>query len=79
LLVAQKLKKLCSQAGVLFIINDYLDLAVAVDADGLHVGQEDLPLPVIRRELPIDKIVGCSVRPYLRQQKPKLRERIILP
>ena len=61
LLVAQKLKELCSQAGVLFIINDYLDLAMAVDADGLHIGQEDLPLPVVRRELPIDKIVGCSV------------------
>jgi len=61
LLVAQKLKELCSQAGVLFIINDYLDLAMAVDADGLHIGQGDLPLPVIRRELPIDKIVGCSV------------------
>jgi thiamine-phosphate pyrophosphorylase len=45
--VAQKLRELCSQADV--------------DADGLHVGQEDLPLPVIRRELPIDKIVGCSV------------------
>jgi thiamine-phosphate pyrophosphorylase len=61
LLVAQKLQKLCSQAGVLFIINDYLDLAMVVDADGLHIGQEDLPLPVVRRELPIDKIVGCSV------------------
>jgi len=61
LLVAQKLKELCSQSDVLFIINDYLDLAMAVDADGLHIGQEDLPLPVIRRELPIDKIVGCSV------------------
>jgi thiamine-phosphate pyrophosphorylase len=59
--VAQKLKELCSQAGVLFIINDYLDLAMAVDADGLHIGQEDLPLPVVRRQLPIDKIVGCSV------------------
>jgi thiamine-phosphate pyrophosphorylase len=61
LLLARKLKELCSQADVLFMINDYLDLAMAVDADGLHVGQEDLPLPVIRRELPIDKIVGCSV------------------
>jgi thiamine-phosphate pyrophosphorylase len=61
LLVAQKLREICSQAGILFIINDYLDLAIAVDADGLHVGQEDLPLSVIRRELPIDKIVGCSV------------------
>ena len=61
LLVAQKLRELCSQADVLFIINDYLDLAMAVDADGLHIGQGDLPLPVIRKELPIDKIVGCSV------------------
>jgi len=61
LLVAQKLKELCSQAGILFIINDYLDLVMAVDADGLHVGQGDLPLPVVRRQLPIDKIVGCSV------------------
>jgi thiamine-phosphate pyrophosphorylase len=61
LLVAQKLKEFCSKLDVLFIINDYLDLAMAVDADGIHIGQEDLPLPVIRRELPIDKIVGCSV------------------
>ena len=59
--VAQKLKEFCSKLDVLFIINDYLDLAMAVDADGLHIGHEDLPLPVIRRELPIDKIIGCSV------------------
>jgi thiamine-phosphate pyrophosphorylase len=61
LLLAQKLRELCSQAGVLFIVNDYLDLALAADADGLHIGQEDLPLPAVRRELPIDAIVGCSV------------------
>jgi len=61
LVVAQKLKDICGQFDVLFIINDYLDLVVAVDADGLHVGQGDLPVSVIRRELPIDKIVGCSV------------------
>ena len=69
LLVAQKLKELCSQAGVLFIINDYLDLAMAVDADGLHIGQEDLPLPVVRRELPIDKIIGCSVTTLVQATK----------
>jgi thiamine-phosphate pyrophosphorylase len=69
LLVAQKLKVLCSQACVLFIINDYLDLAMAVDADGLHIGQEDLPLPVVRRELPVDKIVGCSVTTLVQATK----------
>ncbi len=59
--IAQKIKALCGKSGTLLIINDYLDLALAVDADGLHIGQRDLPLPIIRRELPIDKVVGCSV------------------
>ncbi len=46
---------------VLFIVNDYLDIALAVDADGLHVGQDDLPARVARRLLPIGKVLGCSV------------------
>jgi len=61
LVVAGRLKDLCSRTGALFIVNDYLDVAMAVDADGLHIGQGDLPLPVVRRQLPVDKIVGCSV------------------
>jgi len=60
LLLAQKLKELCSQNNVLFIVNDHLDLALAVDADGLHLGQEDLPVTEARKLLPIDKIIGCS-------------------
>ena len=67
--VAQKLKELCTKADVLFIMNDYLDLALAVDADGVHVGQKDLPLPVIRKELPVDRIVGCSVTTVLQATK----------
>ncbi len=59
--IAQKLKALCDKSDILFMINDYLDLVLAVGADGLHIGQEDLPLPIIRLALPIDKIVGCSV------------------
>jgi thiamine-phosphate pyrophosphorylase len=55
-----ELKKVCAESGVVFIINDYLDVALASDADGLHVGQEDLPLLDARRLLPTDKIVGCS-------------------
>jgi len=45
---------------VLFIMNDYLDLALAAGADGLHLGQRDLPIKVARKLLPIDKILGCS-------------------
>jgi len=59
--IAQKIKGLCAKSNVLLIINDYLDLALAIDADGLHIGQRELPLPIMRRALPIDKIIGCSV------------------
>ena len=58
--IARQLRQLCTQEGVLFIVNDYLDLALASDADGLHVGQSDLPLPVARRLLPHDKLLGGS-------------------
>lgn len=59
--VAKKMKELCHEANVLFIINDYLDLVLATDADGLHVGQDDLPVVIARRQLPVDKVIGCSV------------------
>ncbi len=58
--IAQKLSKLCTEHNVLFIMNDYLDLALASDADGLHLGQDDLPIKVARKLLPMDKILGCS-------------------
>jgi len=59
---AQKLRNLCTEHSVLFIINDYLDLALAAEADGLHLGQDDLPIKVARKLLPMDKILGCSTR-----------------
>jgi len=58
--IAQQLKELCAEHNVLFIVNDYLDIALAADADGLHLGQNDLPTKVARKLLPIDKILGCS-------------------
>jgi len=58
--IAQQLKNLCSEHTVLFIMNDYLDLALAAGTDGLHLGQKDLPISVARKLLPIDKILGCS-------------------
>ena len=59
--LAQELKEICAEFDVLFIINDYLDIALATGADGLHIGQEDLPVAVARKLLPVDKILGCSV------------------
>lgn len=58
--VARELRKLCTEHNVLFIMNDYLDLALASDADGLHLGQKDLPIKTARKLLPLDKILGCS-------------------
>ena len=60
LTIAEKLKDLCVKSNTLFIVNDHLDIAITSDADGLHIGQDDLPLSVARKELPIDKIVGLS-------------------
>ena len=59
--LALELKKECEKAGVLYIINDYLDLAMAVEADGVHLGQTDLPVKLVRKIAPIDMIIGCSV------------------
>ena len=60
--IAEQLKQLCAEHDVLFIINDHLDLLLAVDADGLHLGQDDLPIKTTRRLLPVDKILGISTR-----------------
>jgi thiamine-phosphate pyrophosphorylase len=59
--LAVKLKKLLAPKNIPLIINDRLDIALAVDADGLHIGQNDLPWQVARRLLGPDKILGLSV------------------
>ncbi len=58
--IAQALRALCRERGAPFILNDHVDLALAVDADGVHVGQKDLPLSAVRRLVPPEMIVGCS-------------------
>ena len=60
--IARGLKSLCAEQKALFIVNDYLDLALASDADGLHLGQDDLPIKAGRKLLPMDKILGGSTR-----------------
>jgi len=58
---AMQLRKITRDAKVPFIVNDRLDIALAVDADGVHVGQSDLPASVARRILGPGKILGVSV------------------
>lgn len=57
---ARELRRLTAECGAAFIVNDRLDIALAVDADGLHVGQDDLPAAEARRLLGPGKILGVS-------------------
>ena len=61
LLLAQMLKIILRPYGVPLIINDRLDIALASDADGLHIGQGDMPYQIARKLLGKDKIIGISV------------------
>ncbi len=67
LVLAQSLKAICRVNGALFILNDHLDVALASGADGVHLGQDDLPLPEARKI--VDRyfggradhfLIGCS-------------------
>ncbi len=55
-----KLREMTQKAGALLLINDHVDLALAVDADGVHVGQDDMPVEQVRALLGSDKIIGLS-------------------
>ena len=57
---ARKLQQLCQDYGALFIVNDRIDLALAVDADGVHLGQQDMPLELARQLLGPQRLVGRS-------------------
>lgn len=58
--LAQKLCQLCHRYNALFIVNDRIDLAIAVDADGVHLGQQDLPVNIARQMLGPQRIIGSS-------------------
>ena len=57
---AREIKHLCAGTGVTFIVNDRLDVAIAVDADGVHLGQDDFPIPLARELLGKNRIIGGS-------------------
>jgi len=55
-----QLRELTKKYGIPLIVNDRVDLALAVDADGVHIGQDDLPAEVVRKLLGEEKIIGIS-------------------
>ncbi|HBB32708.1 MAG TPA: thiamine phosphate synthase [Cyanobacteria bacterium UBA8803] len=57
---AQKLRQICHHYGALFIMNDRVDLALAVDADGVHLGQQDVPIALARQLLGPQRLIGRS-------------------
>ena len=62
--LAQQLKALLATKHIPLIINDRIDVALAVDADGVHIGQSDMPYAIARRLLGNDKIIGLSVENF---------------
>lgn len=58
--IAAQMKQLCSDYDVPLIVNDRVDVAIAAEADGVHLGQDDFPIPLARELLGQEKIIGAS-------------------
>ena len=58
--LARRLKELCTAASVPFIVNDRVDVAIASQADGVHLGRDDFPIPLARALLGPDRTIGGS-------------------
>jgi thiamine-phosphate pyrophosphorylase len=56
----RQIRTLTRAHGALFIVNDHVDIALLAEADGVHLGQDDLPLPEVRRLLGPHRIIGLS-------------------
>lgn len=59
---AREIRELCRKNGVIFIVNDNVDIALLVDADGVHIGQSDIDAVSARKLLGDNKIIGVSAR-----------------
>ncbi|RZV06334.1 thiamine-phosphate diphosphorylase [Natrinema hispanicum] len=58
--LGRKLRERTAEAGVALLVNDRVDIAQAIDADGVHLGQSDLPVAVARELLGSEAVIGCS-------------------
>lgn len=64
-----KIRALTQEAGVTFIVNDHVDLALAVQADGIHIGQDDMPVAVVRKLVGNNMLIGVSTHSPEQAQK----------
>ncbi len=58
--IADKIREITSNFNSLFIVNDFIDIALMSGADGVHLGQDDMPLPRARKIVPDNFIIGVS-------------------
>jgi thiamine-phosphate pyrophosphorylase len=58
--VAEQMQDLCRRAGTTFLVNDRVDVAMAAHADGIHLGQSDFPIPLARKLLGDEAVIGGS-------------------
>lgn len=58
--IAAQMKRVCSDQGVPLIVNDRVDVAIAAKADGVHLGQDDFPIPLARELLGQEMMIGAS-------------------
>jgi thiamine-phosphate diphosphorylase len=67
--LAREIKAVCAAYAIPFVINDNLEVAMAVDADGIHVGQDDLAIETIQKTWSADKIIGISAQTVAQAQQ----------
>lgn len=64
-----KIREVTREAGVFFIVNDHIDLALIVEADGIHIGQEDFPIEAVRRLVGENMAIGLSTHSPLQAKE----------
>ena len=67
--IVRQLKQLCLDSGVTLIVNDRVDIAIAAEADAVHLGQDDFPIPLARKLLGESRIIGGSAATLEEAQK----------
>ena len=66
---ASLMKKICDKSNILFIVNDRVDVAMIVDADGVHLGNDDVPVKEARKLLSVEKIIGATAHSLAEARK----------